>query len=229
MKIESSNIHSSYEVANKIRMKLLLFVDKELLSNNKNLFTKLNKFEKTIEFTESFSYRTNRISSFSKTSTNENTPNTKEFRLISHKKTAPEIKNNNSNFNLIRGFKKYGSFTHGNKNLNDIIYLGGKIYSIKKFYKHSSCIPLYNKTRKDKNYLKKLCDSLKIPSKKKERRKSCDIYNYDSYYANALIKRVKKKKSEDTTCKQSDNIIKFLLKKTKKNQNYENNFKNSLK
>ena len=228
MKSEIGNIciPSSYITANKIRMKLLLLIDKELLSNNKNLCTKLNVLENTIEFSESFSYTSRDNYSFSKKSTIENTPNIKEYRLNSHKKTDPKIKSNSCSLNLAGGFKKCNTYKDKARKIYDIIYLNGKSYSIKKFNRYCSCVPIHNEKIKDQRYLKKLCDSLKIPHKKKERRISCELSNFDNCYPKYLIKGVNVKKRGDKTWKHGDTIKKykkdsFSLKKNIKNQNCE--------
>lgn len=229
MKAEKDNIciSSSYATANTIRMKLLLFIDKELLSNDKIVFPKLKTFQKNIEFTESFSHRTKEIFSFSKKSTIDNSPLAKKFRNTTHKKSVPQIKSNTNNLNLVRDSKKYGTFTDKIKNLNDMIFLNGKIYSISKFSKRCSCIPIHNKTKKDNNYLKKLCDDLKMFNKKKERKESSDIGNYNNY-TKPFLKRATKKKNGFGTCKNKDNSknlnkYPFSLKNLKKNKNSESN------
>ena len=142
---------SLYSIANKIRTKLLLFIDKEIQSQKKNYIlpiSKNNHEEKNscIIIEEAYSQKKAEIifsdlGFLSKTIKNENT-----------KKTFSTCNDTPLNTTKVKDF-------------NNIIYLEDKKYSINKKVKPSSTFIIFEKPKIDKKYLKALCGNLKLSKK----------------------------------------------------------------
>ena len=193
----STNV--SYNSINKIRMKLLLFIDKEVQSSKINYLKgapktypellQLVKFEETFsqnkpdETQLSFIQKPENIMKCYKPSRNY-IENYQKKAIISKIKNIKNSKSEifHSNFNPKKNTKKTNARLkpineYKNKyydlNATNIINLKGKVYSIKSTKKkRSSVIEISNKQENGEEYLIKLCESLKIMKQEQMRKKS---------------------------------------------------------
>ena len=190
----SSNL---YKTANKIRMKLLLFVDKEIQSRkryNSKFIKKDNQecssliyLEETFSQIEYIRFYTIEINKkfFCKNIKKNNEKIQKSIPKTerTHKLKIPQNKKketNNDNFqnktdrggnsNIFLNFREYKN-TYSTLNFN-LIQLKENIYSMKVKRKTSSVIEIYRKPKNDKKYLIELCKNLKIMKPKVNRQKS---------------------------------------------------------
>ena len=140
-----------YSIANNVRTKLLLFIDKEIQLQNKNhnhfIFNKKNYKEEThcINIEETYSQKKTEIVFSNSKLQSKITISKDTIKTTSTCNDTPKITNE----------------TH----CNDEFYLKDKIYSINKEIKPSSTFLIYEKPKTDKSYLKNLCDSLKLSKK----------------------------------------------------------------
>ena len=141
---------SLYSIANKVRTKLLLFIDKEIQCQKKNhnpSFSVTNYEEKTQYIVIEQIY----------------TQKKTEF-IFSSFESKPKIlkiqnsKNTFSTCNDTPTNNKVNSF-------NKVVNFENKIYSVNKKLRQSSTFLIFEKPKIDKNYLKFVCDSLKLPKK----------------------------------------------------------------
>ena len=175
-KISNTKVQNSYFKNNKIRSNLLLFIDNEIRSkikqNNRNLKFKCedeNLFR--ISFEETFNQKENNKYDFLspnilKTKKNDNSD--KSFSTIDDSpnkinKKQYQKKRNNTHF---RTFSKENNCS--NKLLNTFICFDKKNYSIKNLLKQSSTFLILPRKKNAANYLKTLCNNLKICKKDKK-------------------------------------------------------------
>ena len=178
----------SYEsIANKIRTKLLLFIDQEIQSKIKQkklfynpqleekrstiLYSNINKMYSNHEntFYISFAKFKDKISKNQiKLKKNRHSSQESLSTCFATSKTKAKIFQNRNLKNIP---VYYGSPTkkiniHNDLlSFNNIINIKENFYAIKKELKLSSTFQIYKKPKTDKKYLKKLCDSLKIMKK----------------------------------------------------------------
>ena len=174
-------------MANKIRTKLLLFIDQEIQSKikQKKLFYNLqNEEQKNIilypHTDEIYSQHQNtHFVSFSnfEEKTSKNDIKLKKIRRNSRQSISTCLATPiNKDVSFKSRESKNISVCYGNsickKNFynytlayNNIINIKKNCYSIKKVLKPSSTFQIYKKQKTDKKYLKKLCNSLKIIKK----------------------------------------------------------------
>ena len=185
----------SYITTNKIRTKLLLFIDKEIRTKKTNTLKIIKNAQSDsvhyIKFEETFSQNdpdkiyfsfcqehknfikfnkpTNKyITNHQNHITNKNIiPKYKIHHCSLYPKNNPE-KNNTANLTFIHE-NKYRNY---DLKSNIIINLKGKVYHIKSAKKISSVIEISDKPENDERYLKKLCNSLKIMKFKKNTKRS---------------------------------------------------------
>ena len=159
------NIQNSYFKYNRIRSKLLLFIDNEIQSKIKQKYQYLkfnSEDEITISFEEIF------------------------IQKQTNKYDFPFIKNDNSNKSIStiddspnkKSDKKERNNTHSkmlfkesdcpNKLSNNIICFNKKCYSIKHLSRQSSTFLILHKQKNAAEYLKNLCNNLKICKKNKK-------------------------------------------------------------
>lgn len=171
-----NNKFSSFFIANKIRTKLLLFIDQEIQSKIKEnkLKDNLRKYHesKLFNHVKTYAYQPNIV--FMSTINNFDFSNAKNKQKRKNSKNSCstfEITPNNNNILSQTGensvnvcdlnFTKRKKISHYNS-----ICFHEKYYSIKRNIRHSSTFQIYKKPKTDKKYLNNLCDKLKIPSKK---------------------------------------------------------------
>ena len=184
----STNIKNPYLRNNKIRTKLLLFIDNEIKSkikqNHKNLkFNCENGTQVRISFEETFTQKqTNKyvfnnlyksVSTIEDSSNRFNKKLYKTQRTYNHSQTLP---------------KKYNC---PNVLLKDDIIFHNKIYSIKNLSRQSSTFLILPNRKYASEYLKILCNNLKICKNDKKRVKQCESINAKS----KLFNLSKEKKS----------------------------------
>ena len=164
---------AQYKKANKIRMKLLLFIDNEISlkkqkSSYSNQFVKKEhkncqaeiNFEET--FCHSFKNETHLISSSDETTYSKSSTTCQSSRI-----------SNKSHENYYKNNQKIISDNYFIKQKNEeAIYIINKKYTIKPTKRISSVISVYENEKKNKanpkKYLKKLCNNLKIHKKPKD-------------------------------------------------------------
>ena len=192
------NNQNPYFKINKIRTKLLLFIDNEIQSkikqNIKNL--KFNCAEETptrIIFEETFTHKRTHKYSFS-------------FSNIGETK---KINNSCRFFSTVRGSSIVDEYNHSIKQSNNSICLHKKIHTIKNRSKHSSAFLTIPKRKNASEYLKSLCNKLKIRKKDKKPNK---------HNRSSVIKRKLLDLSKDKKSRKISNEIK--LEKSNKNNQY---------
>lgn len=134
--------------ANRIRTKLLLFIDKELRSRKNNIisFNLMTNQEGVHYINSEQTYTEQYIEKYS-------------FNFEIQQKKRPKKSNMlNSTCDITPTSVK-------SKYYNTTIHIKEKIYSIKKTFKLSSTFQIIEKPKTGKEYLKFLCDTLKIPPK----------------------------------------------------------------
>ena len=191
------NTNISYNSINNIRTKLLLFIDKEIRANNIKNLKLIPKINSCIQFEETFSQNNLDEIHFSFCQDHQNIINTCEppkKHIKNHQKNIPnkniipkfkisqdsknkvihcsfypkkEIeKNNTTNLELNHEYE------NNNYNLSSNLILGLKRKVVKKTKKISEVIKFPKKSEKGEQYLKKLCNNLKIMKLKENRKKS---------------------------------------------------------
>ena len=170
MSTKYTNIENFYFRNNQIRMKLLLLIDNEIQSKIKQSNQKLKfKYEDgnlfKINFEETFIQK--RINKYDFPSskilkTKKNNYSDKSFSIIDgssnkiNEKQQQKKRANNDNRTLSK------KSNHQNKILSDNIFFHKKIYSIKNLSKQSSTFLILPKQKKGVEYLKALCNNIKI-------------------------------------------------------------------
>ena len=217
--------------ANKIRTKLLLFIDKEIQSKIKQRKLFYNpqheKQRNTILYSNinrKYSYHISLISSSrlkEKISKNKlklkkigqshqqsnlaslASPITKDIILpIKNLKNIPVYRNSISKKNFHNYFLSP----------SNIINIKENLYSIKKVMKPSSTFQIYKKPKTDKKYLKSLCNSLKLKKSdllfnRQIKSKLSSVVSNINRRESSPIKKTKKKQS--ARIKESLNILRF--------------------
>ena len=212
---------NNYSSANNIRIKLLLYIDKEIhKKTNKNQFYKINKPEVfksngfDFNFEESYHLNESVIQFNKKKFNNVHTDEIKEISSTSTDGLTPPIKINLPKRKLSNRFitKGISNYIHHQKRTfvsnntkngnilklksNNITYKGEK-YSIKMKKQLSSVVMIYKKHKNDKKFLKKLCESFKMSKNRKNK------FNSDKYFA-FKSKDILKKKYLNKTQNETD-------------------------
>ena len=170
------NVLSTFFKANKVRTKLLLFIDQEIqfkIKNNelKNNILKYDKTKFCQNHVKTYTYQPNQIFLFSMNMFDFSNFK-KEKKIADSKKSFSTCEDTpESNNILTQPEENLFNIHYLNSSLNkktsyyDNILFRKKYYSIHQKSKHSSTFQIYEKPKADKKYLKNLCNSLKIPSK----------------------------------------------------------------
>ena len=206
-----NNKFSSFFIANKIRTKLLLFIDQEIQSKIKQnkLKDNLRKYHesKLFNHVKTYAYQPNIV--FMSTINNFDFSNAKNKQKRKNSKNSCstfEITPNNNNILSQTGensvnvcdlnFTKRKKISHYNS-----ICFHEKYYSIKRNIRHSSTFQIYKKPKTDKKYLKDLCSNFKITNKKISYNKvNCKyLINKVSKGNSSPIKKIKRK-NENNPC-----------------------------
>ena len=210
----SAKTQNFYSRNNKIRSKLLLFIDNEVQSkikqNNQNIkFNFENDSLIKICFEETFSQKKTKKRDYSILNTLRTKKNENSDKSIS------TIDDTSNKITVKSPLKKWG-ITHSktlsgeeirqnNKILDNKICYNEKVYSIKTLSKHSSTFLILPKRKNAVEYLKNLCDKLKICKNEKKPIKKSGTININRKSLNlGQDKKVQKKQS---TSKKRKSII----------------------
>ena len=212
-----SNIRNSYCKNNRIRSKLLLFIDNEIQTkikqNTQNIFFKCeDETQIGITFEETFTHK--QINKFDLSSSN--IPMLKKFdnsdKSFSTVDDSPNKMSKNSNQKK-RNNIHYKTFSNenkcSNKSSNNIINFNKKNYSIKNLIKQSSTFLILPKQKNATEYLKNLCNNLKI----------CKIHKNPAKH-NASIIFKSKLFNLNRDDKSPKKLSQIKLKKSKKDNKY---------
>ena len=182
----NTRIQKSYSKYNKIRTKLLLFIDNEIRAkmNQKNYKLKY-KFDDEkqfkISFEETFIQKENNrydfpYSNILKTQNNDNLDKSISTVDVSTNtiigKSQQKNRGNIHSKTLNKGNSK-------NKLFNNIISINKKFYSIKNLSRQSSTFLILPKQKNSAEYLKNLCNNLKISADDKKLIKHIKTINID--------------------------------------------------
>ena len=220
---------NSYCKNNRIRTKLLLFIDNEIQikikQNKQNL--KFNCEEKSqiqITFEETFSQKEIEKYGFSSsniTKTKKNDNSDKSFSTVdnSSNKNKKKSKQKERGINHPKTFVKEDNLP--NKLLNNVCF-HKKIYTIKNLSKQSSTFLILIKKKIGAKYLKNLCYNLKVCKNDKKPVKQCESINIKS----KLLSLTKDKKAPKNSNKliipksQKSNICSTSLFKKQQKENF---------
>ena len=222
-------------IANKIRTKLLLFVDKEIQSKIKQKKLIYNSQHELLTDTilysstdKTYSYKQNTFFISSpkyeeKNSRNEKKP--KKNRQTSLESNSTCLASPTTEGTLFqKGYLKNIPFCYGSPtckvnlpnyffSYNNIINIKENLYSIKKVHKLSSTFRIYKRPKTDIKYLKNLCNSFKLTKKnnlvfnRQLKSKLSSVVNHINRRESSPIKKVKKKQS--CRVKESKNNLNF--------------------
>ena len=229
------NINKSYLKNNRIRSKLLLIIDNEIQSKikQKNLNIKFNYDEETpikICFEETFiQEQVNKYDfSYSNISKNKKNDNLdKSFPTTDDSLNKVNQNSRQKGGEIIHSKTFFKQNNHPNKILNNSIYFNKKIYSIKHLSRQSSTFLILPKQKNAIEYLKTLCNNLKICKKEKKilkHFKSIDI-NTKFLGLNDDKKITEKLDVVKTQKSKKDNIFTFSLFRKSNKRNLLNNSK----
>ena len=160
-------MQNSYIKNNQIRTKLLLFIDNELQTkikqNNKNLKFKCED-EIRIGFEETFTQKHTIKHVYSSSDLFETKKNDNSDKSLSTVDGSPKkvIKKSNIKRSSTHSKTIIKKVNSSNKLLNNIIYLNKNNYAINTQSKQLSTLLILNKQKNAAEYLKNLCNNLKI-------------------------------------------------------------------
>ena len=209
-----ADMQNSYLRKNQIRTKLLLFIDNEIKS-------KIKQNTQNVKF--NYTYESQFKISFEETFTQKQRNKYVFFTSI----IRGNIKNNNSdkssstidnspNKITKKPYQKKRSSTHSktltkeknrsNEMLNNSIYFKRKLYSIKKILRQSSTFLILPKPKNGAEYLKALCNNLKISKSHKKPVKhvrsnsitKCKLLDLNKDKKNEIITQKFKKENQYT-------------------------------
>ena len=236
----NSNIKNSYLKNNRIRTKLLLFIDNEILSskmnrNNEKIKCRYNddiqfkiNFEETFCQKQAFKYD---FSSSNIIKTKKSDKIDKSFLGIdnSTNKIITKLNKKERRSTHLKILAKEGDRL--NKILNNTVYLNNKkTYSGKNLPRRSSTFLLLSKQKNAAEYLKTLCYNLKINKKDKKPVTKCATISLKSKSYNFIKhKKVSKKsaKIKVSESKKNNKHIHSLFRKQQKD-NFTTNSKNKI-
>ena len=173
------SVKSSYSKNNQIRTKLLLFIDNEIQSkikqkNNDLKISCEDEIQTKISFEETFSQKETDKYDFFPTNVsklNKNNTSERSFSTIDDSNKILEKSHKRGNTHS----KTYCN--QPNKFLSNTIYYNKKVYTIKNRSRQSSTFLILPKQKKAADYLKTLCNNLKISKKDEKTIKQCGTIN----------------------------------------------------
>ena len=193
--------NSSYFKNNRIRTKLLLFIDNEIQSklkqNIQNLkFNCKNENLIKINLEETFTQKPIKKYFFSFSNIDKIKKNENSNKSLSTVDDSPnKIKEKSSKKRYIIHFKTYAKEdNYSNKLIN--ISFDKKIYSIKNLFKQSSTFLILQKPKNSFEYLKILCNNFKICKNNKKTVKRIRSINLKKYKLLDFNKKINKKSNE---------------------------------
>ena len=226
----NTNMKNLYSRNNQIRTKLLLFIDKEIQSKIKqpikNLkFKCIDESLIKINVEETFTHKKSKKRDFSFT-------NTLKTKKTDNSEKSVSTNDDNSNKTSEKSNKKKKIITssrtlsrdavcRSNKLINNVICFNKKIYSIKNVSKRSSAFLILPKQKNAAEYLKNLCNNLKISKNKKKPIQKCGTVKIKNKRFNlSQDKKVSKKSNKNLNPKSKmDNQYTFSLFKKPQNEN----------
>ena len=225
----NSNIQNSYIKNNRIRTKLLLFIDNEIQckikQNIQNLkFNNGNENEIKISFEETFIQNQKYEFSFSNTlKTKKNFNSDKSFSTIDDSSN----KNNNKSYKNERYNTHSNTISEvnncSNKLFNNIINFKEKIYSIKNLSRQSSTFLILPKQKNASEYLKSLCNNLKICKNDKNSFKTIKYDNINNKLSSFSQDKKRTKKSNKILKDKNEYTHSLFRKSHKKNFVFNSN------
>ena len=220
--------NSSYFKNNRIRTKLLLFIDNEiqykLKQNIQNL--KLNcRNDNQINLEETFTQKRINKHFFSFSNIDKIKKNENSNKSLSTVDDSPnKIKEKSNKKRYIIHFKTYAKEdNYSNKLIN--ISFDKKIYSIKNLFKQSSTFLILQKQKNSFEYLKILCNNFKICKNNKKTVKRIRSINLKKSKLLDFNKKINKKSNEIKLKKYKKENKYSLFRKSQKKNN-ESNSKN---
>ena len=224
-KTTNTKIQSSYSKNNQVRSKLLLFIDNEIQfkikQNSQNLkFTFEHEPQTRISFEEIFIQKQTDKYEF---------PSSNIIKIKKNDNSDKSFSTIDDSWNKVgeRNQKKRDS-THSksinklvnypNKSTNDVICYKKKIYSIKNLSRHSITFLTLSNCKKGAEYLKNLCNSLKICKNNKKPIKHLRSVNINTNLLNLdNSKNVTKNPNEDKNQKSKNKYL-YSFSSNKKTQ-----------
>ena len=209
-------VPNSYSKYNRIRAKLLLFIDSEIQSKIKHQKLKFNcEDEIKISFEETFIQK--QIDKYDFSSSKilktkiDNSNKTISTNVESSKKITEKPHHKKRSNVHSKTFTKEGN--HPNKLLNDTIRFNQKFYSIKNVTKQSSTFLILPKQKNATRYLKTLCNNLKIRSKNKSHAKHYRPLSISTKFFDFSKDKKDNRKSNEIKMHRSkkDNLYTFSL------------------
>ena len=219
----------TYDKANKIRQKLLLFIDNELLSNQK--YSKISNVVDSFKicFDETFSH--NNLSNYNKCNINSSNSTTPSINtnfnfppsLIKRNKCKNNTYNKKTNNNEVTNVKKTNKTKTLNQNMfmERIIEMNNNKYVVKFKSSNSKTILVEQKKNKDCAFLSELCDKLK---KRKRNDKSKNNKKHSGICRNKSNLTTIQKKTKIIETKLNFEKLRKTYKKT--SIDYNHNFLN---
>ena len=222
----NANIQYSYLRNNRIRTKLLLFIDNEIQSkikqNNQNLkFNCEDESQIKICFEETFTQKQTEKYDFSSSDllkSKKNLNSDKSFSTVDDSpKKIPEKSYKKRCSNHSKTLMK--ECKHSKKLFDDTICFHKKIYSIKNILRQSSTFLILPKQKKGVEYLKTLCKNLKLSkSDKKSIKRIRSISNTKSKLLSLSKDKKNLKKSNEIKLQKSKKDNEYIYSLFKKPQ-----------
>ena len=228
----NTNIHNSYIKFNQIRTKLLLFIDNDIQSKIKHQNLKFKcEDEIKISFEESFIQKQADKYDFpSSLKTKKNDDSDKSLSTIDvSSNKIPEKSNQKERVNIhAKTFAKVCN--RPNKLSNNIVCFNRKVYSIKNLSKQSSTFLILPKQKNAFEYLKNLCNNLKICKKHNKPPKNIRSISISPKFFDFIKdkKTLKKRRGIKMQKLTNDNLYSISLLKKSQKENFETNSKHRI-
>ena len=229
------NTRTSYFKNNQIRTKLLLFIDNEIQSKVKQNIYKL-KFnfedETRISFEETYSQKQINKYGFSSSNILETKINVNSDKSIStiedsSNKVKKQLYRKGRDNSHCTSINKEGNFP--NKLLNNTIHFHRKYYSIKNLSRQSSTFLILPKQKNAVEYLKSLCENLKICKHDKKPVKHTKSTTIKSKLFNfSKDKKDRKKSNKIKLPKSNNNVYSYSLFRKSQKENFVSNSKHRI-
>ena len=210
-KITNINIQNSYSKNNKIRTKLLLFIDNEIQSKIKENGQKLKftveyETEFKISFEETFTQtHTNKYDFYSlntqKKQKDDNIGKSYSTIDYSSKKISGKLYQNERGIIHSKTLNKEDNLQK--KILNNTICFNNKIYTIKNVSRQSSTFLILKKQKNAAAYLKNLCNNLKITKSNKSHTRYSKHTNINTKFSDSKQNKTSSKKSNEIKIQKS--------------------------
>ena len=213
----NTNPKDFYFKYNRIRTKLLLFIDNEIQSKIKqnNQYIKFNyRDEIRISFEETFTQKQINKNDFpflNNLKTEKNDNSNKSFSTTDGYSNKVNKKSNQKEINNIHS-KAF--VNHPNKLFNNIIFLNKKFRSIKNISRQTSSILLKSKQKNSAKYLKNLCNNLKKCKNDKKPAKYIRSISVSTKFLDSNKNKKVSKKSNEIKIRKSkkdNNLYTFSL------------------